>query len=121
MFPQSLPRAAVRKVIHKERIRRELSMLQPEPEKASLRGLLFKNKLILKLIVILGILDMFVTFKRLLFNATLMFNNISSLFYFFGYLPFWTFTPKYIETQYRQSASVSRFFTATIAGIFVFQ
>lgn len=52
---------------------------------------------------------MLVTFKRLLLNATLMFNNISSLFYFFGYLPYWTYTPKYIETQYRQSASVSRY------------
>lgn len=43
MFPRSLPRAAVRNVIHKERIRRELSMLQPEPEKASLKGTLFEN------------------------------------------------------------------------------
>lgn len=111
MFPQSLPRAAVRKVIHKERIRRELSMLQPETEQASLRGTNFENTILRINLInnILGILDMFVTFKRLLFNATLMFNNISSLFYFFGYLPYWTFTPKYIETQYRQSASVSRF------------
>lgn len=49
------------------------------------------------------------TFKRLCSNATLTCNNISSVFYFFGYLPYWTFTPKYIETQYRQSASVSRY------------
>lgn len=53
-------------------------------------------------------LDMFKTFKRLLGNTTFMCNNISSLFYIFGYIPYWTFTPKYIETQYRQSASVSR-------------
>lgn len=52
---------------------------------------------------------MLATFKRLLMNATLMFNNISTLFYIFGYLPYWTFTPKYIETQYRQSASTSRY------------
>lgn len=57
---------------------------------------------------------MFVTFKRLFKNGTLMLNNISSLFYFFGYIPYWTFSPKYIETQYRQSASTSRYFAYAI-------
>lgn len=38
MFPKTLPRAAVRKVIHQERIRRELSIVQPKEEEASLRG-----------------------------------------------------------------------------------
>lgn len=51
---------------------------------------------------------MFKTFRRLLRNMTYMLNNLSSLFYVFGYTPYWTFTPKYIETQYRQSASVSK-------------
>lgn len=113
MFPKTLPRAAVRRVIHQERIRRELSIVQPKEEEASLKGLF----------ALIGIKDvhyviekknnisdsdMFVTFKRLLKNRTLMMNNVSSLFYLFGYIPYWTFTPKYIETQFRQSASVSR-------------
>lgn len=39
MFPKTLPRAAVRRVIHQERIRRELSIVQPKEEEASLKGL----------------------------------------------------------------------------------
>ena len=52
--------------------------------------------------------DMIVTFKRLLKNVIFMLNNLASIFYYFGYMPYWIFTPKYIETQYKQSASVSR-------------
>lgn len=46
MFPRSLPRAAVRRTIQKERIRRELSIKEAEPEKASLKGKFFKMSLI---------------------------------------------------------------------------
>ena len=42
MFPKALPRAAVRSAIHKEKIRRELSVREEEPEKASVRGIIFK-------------------------------------------------------------------------------
>lgn len=38
MFPKTLPRAAVRKAIHKERLRRELSVAEPEIEKPSIKG-----------------------------------------------------------------------------------
>lgn len=38
MFPRTLPRAAVRRAIHNERVRRELSVSQPEPEVASIKG-----------------------------------------------------------------------------------
>lgn len=38
MFPKTLPRAAVRKAIHKERLRRELSVAEPEVEKPSIKG-----------------------------------------------------------------------------------
>lgn len=42
MFPKTLPRAQVRRVIQQERIRRELSIVQPKEEEASLRGMLTK-------------------------------------------------------------------------------
>lgn len=52
--------------------------------------------------------DMMVTFKRLLHNRIYMLNTISGAFYVFGYMPYWTFTPKYLEIQYRQSAATAR-------------
>ena len=58
------------------------------------------------------------TFKRLLMNKTLMLNNLAAVFYFFGYMPYWIFMPKYIETQYRQSASFSSLITGTVGLIF---
>lgn len=51
------------------------------------------------------------TITRLLKNKTYVCNNLASIFYCLGYMPYWTFMPKYIETQYKQSASVSSFVT----------
>lgn len=51
-----------------------------------------------------------------MFNPTLMLNNFAAIFYFFGYMPYWIFLPKYIETQYKQSASASSLITGT-AGL----
>lgn len=38
MFPKTLPRAAVRRVIQNEKNRRQLLMVEPEMTKASLKG-----------------------------------------------------------------------------------
>lgn len=44
MFPKSLPRSAVRKIIHTERMRRELSVVEEQKvEKASLKGMPEEN------------------------------------------------------------------------------
>lgn len=97
-----LPRAAARKQLESER---QLSLnggnVGPpdESEQPSFR-------------------DMLKTFTRLLKNPTLMFNNLAAVFYYFGYLPYWIFTPKYIEIQYHQSASVSSLVTGTVALTF---
>ncbi|XP_055623979.1 solute carrier organic anion transporter family member 74D-like [Toxorhynchites rutilus septentrionalis] len=102
MFPKQLPRAAVRKRIaaEKQKLGMKLSEAKKEDElPASLK-------------------DMIKTFKRLLKNKILMLNNIASVFYFFGYMPYWIFTPKYIETQYKQSASTSSLVTGTVALVF---
>lgn len=57
------------------------------------------------------------TFQRLVGNPILMLNNFAAIFYFLGYMPYWIFLPKYIETQYKQSASASSLITGT-AGLF---
>lgn len=36
----------------------------------------------------------------------------------FSYMPYWIFTPKYIETQYKQTASTASFTTGTVALVF---
>jgi hypothetical protein len=54
------------------------------------------------------------TFWRLITNQTLMCNNLASVFYFLGYMPYWVFMAKYIETQYRQSASTSSLITGKV-------
>lgn len=58
------------------------------------------------------------TFKRLICNNILMFNNLSTVFYFLGYMPYWIFMPKYIETQYRQSAAASSLITGVLGLMF---
>lgn len=102
LFPKQLPRAAVRKriAIEKQKLGMKLSEVKKEDELPAS----FK--------------DMLKTFKRLLKNKILMLNNIASVFYFFGYMPYWIFTPKYIETQYKQSASTSSLVTGTVALVF---
>lgn len=54
------------------------------------------------------------TFKRLITNPTLMCNNFAAIFYFMGYMPYWIFMPKYIETMYKQSASASSLITGNL-------
>lgn len=94
MFPRELPRAAVRRMVREEKF--EAAGEIQLDDKPTFR-------------------DMIVTFKRLVKNNVYMVNNVSSVFYFFGFLPFWIYTPKYIETQYRQSAAFASFVTGTVA------
>ncbi|KAJ3639424.1 hypothetical protein Zmor_002785 [Zophobas morio] len=97
LFPKTLPRAAVRKEMLKKQ---SCAVFEAEPELPTS----FK--------------DMVVTFKRLISNPTLMLNNFAAIFYFLGYMPYWIFLPKYIETQYRQSASASSLITGSAGLVF---
>lgn len=103
MFPKELPRAAARRMLKKEKQKKNNKDLKDVPEESELPAS-FK--------------DMIKTFKKLITNATLMCNNFASIFYFFGYMPYWIFTPKYIEIQYRQSAATSSLVTGTVALAF---
>ncbi|XP_026294065.1 solute carrier organic anion transporter family member 74D-like [Frankliniella occidentalis] len=98
LFPKMLPRAAARRAAAKELKEKEGGVAE-EHSSASLK-------------------DMLLTFKRLMQNPTLMCNNAASVFYFFGYMPYWIYMPKYIETQYRQSASSSSLVTGTVGIVF---
>ncbi len=93
MFPKELPRSVIRKKIDAEKRRRGLKT--EEKEKVDEMPASFQ--------------DMMTTFKRLFKNKVFVINNAAAIFYIFGFMPFWIFTPKYIETQYKQSASTARF------------
>ncbi|EDW35953.1 GL16936 [Drosophila persimilis] len=59
--------------------------------------------------------DMLKSVKRLGANKVYVNNTLASILYFFGYMAYWIFTPKYIETQYRQSAAMATMATGTVA------
>lgn len=87
-FPRELPRAALRRQISEDHSKKTQPELKIDEQ--------IKKDNIIK------------TCKRILTNKTLMLNNIAGVFYLFGLIPYWIFTPKYIETQFRQSASASK-------------
>ncbi|XP_054269024.1 solute carrier organic anion transporter family member 74D-like isoform X3 [Macrosteles quadrilineatus] len=99
LFPKTLPRAAARKMLATEKAAIE-EQKSVEPELPA------------------SFQDMMKTFKRLMMNPTLMCNNFAAIFYFMGYMPYWIFMPKYIETMYKQSASASSFITGTVGLVF---
>ncbi|VVC39928.1 Organic anion transporter polypeptide OATP,Kazal domain,Major facilitator superfamily domain [Cinara cedri] len=84
LFPRTLPRAAGRK---KEQLKE-------------------KDEYILT--------DFKTSMQRILTNKILVYNSISSSFYMLGVIGYWTFMPKYIETQFRQTAATSNFMSGTI-------
>lgn len=100
LFPKTLPRAAARKQVQKNKSAASLKDKADEPELPA------------------SFSDMISTFKRLMTNVTLMCNNIAAVFYFMGYMPYWIFMPKYIETQFKQSASASSLITGTVGLVF---
>lgn len=106
LFPRELPRAQLRRLISVQ----EKRIAEKKDQKKVDNGQPEKVKKLLAIEEPIKVKNtMKETFKRVLTNKILMLNTIASVFYYFGFLPYWIFTPKYIETQYRQSASFSRF------------
>ncbi|XP_044742065.1 solute carrier organic anion transporter family member 74D [Chrysoperla carnea] len=104
MFPKELPESYMRKQKLKQQQiennnKQQIPNVEKKPEVVS-----FGN--------------MMRTFKRLLTNKTFMCNNMASVFYCLGFMPYWIFLPKYIETQYKQTASVSSLTTGMIGLVF---
>ncbi|XP_059225479.1 solute carrier organic anion transporter family member 74D [Stomoxys calcitrans] len=116
MFPKDLPRAVARRMVEEERRKQKLSIKDKTKNEKELLNEQLEEKPQVEHKA--SFRDMMTTFKRLTTNKTLMYNNFSSVFYLFGYTPYWIFAPKYIEIQYRQSASVSSMVTGTVALAF---
>lgn len=49
--------------------------------------------------------------RRILSNKIVLYNSFSSVFYVLGLMAHWTFMPKYMESQFRLSASKSNLLT----------
>lgn len=47
--------------------------------------------------------------KRVLSNKVYRFNISASVFYLFGYLPYWNYQAKYLEIQFRFTAAAARY------------
>ncbi|KAH8291203.1 hypothetical protein KR054_009739 [Drosophila jambulina] len=114
MFPKDLPRAVARRKVEENRAREKERLALKSSEKERLNAELEPKAVEGKA----SFQDMLKTFKRLITNKTYMCNTLSSIFYLVGYTPYWIFTPKYIEVQYRQSAATSSMVTGTVALAF---
>lgn len=82
MFPKELPRAALRRRIEEEKIKRGLKV-------ASERNSVGVSEASLS--------DMVVTFKRLFKNKTFMLMQLAGILHIFGFLPYWIYTPKMVS------------------------
>ncbi|XP_054166759.1 solute carrier organic anion transporter family member 74D-like [Oppia nitens] len=58
--------------------------------------------------------DICLKLKRLLTNPIYVFHVLAIIFKLFGYLGYYIFKPKYIESQFRKSASDANFWTGVI-------
>ncbi|KAL5284830.1 hypothetical protein ACFFRR_006882 [Megaselia abdita] len=58
--------------------------------------------------------DMKKTLIRLCKNKVFMYTNVASIFFIIGFLPFWYFASKYIEIQFRVTASVASMVNGTM-------
>ncbi|XP_034478037.1 solute carrier organic anion transporter family member 74D-like [Drosophila innubila] len=63
----------------------------------------------------LSLQNMWKSSKDLLNNKLYLYNLYASIVYFFGYNVYWNFSQKYIEIQYRQSASGASMATGPVA------
>lgn len=61
---------------------------------------------------------MMTTLKRLMSNRLYIYIQMSNIFAVFGFNPFWVYLPKYIEIQYKKSASTASLVTGTVGLVF---
>lgn len=98
LFPKTLPQTAARRIPSLE-AKNNLNDENKSETKTSLN-------------------DMIKTFKRLLTNKALMFNNAGTICIFFSLTPYTMYMPKYIELQYRQTASSASLITGIVGFTF---
>uniref|UniRef100_A0A8D8QN49 Solute carrier organic anion transporter family member n=2 Tax=Cacopsylla melanoneura TaxID=428564 RepID=A0A8D8QN49_9HEMI len=100
LFPKELPNSAVRKILS-DQSKDEATKKQEREDKDQPSWK-----------------DMRITFQRLFKNKVLIYNTAASSFYVFGYYPYWTFMPKYIEIEYRVTASFAALITGVVGLVF---
>lgn len=96
-FPRELPTKAARRQLEKRKAEAMNKLLPNDPEQTHETSFH----------------DMKKTFMRLCKNKVFMFTNVASILFIMGFMPFWIFTPKYIEIQFRQTASVASLVNGT--------
>lgn len=101
LFPRTLPRGAYRKRKLIEKI------IEGKEDRSAL-----------KIVEKASYQDIKVTFLRIITNKTYTFNLLAGCFYCFGYLPFWVYQAKYIESQYLLPASTASLVTGTVSLVF---
>ncbi|XP_046981251.1 solute carrier organic anion transporter family member 74D-like [Schistocerca americana] len=57
-------------------------------------------------------------FSRLIHNPVLLFNTFSGVCFMFGVIGYWIFMPKYMETQFRQSAATASLISGSVGLVF---
>lgn len=107
MFPKELPRAAARRLIAEEKEKRKKSTIPIVLANGKAQQDEESNEPSIK--------DFKISLIRLLKNKLFMLNNISGVFYIFGFMPFWIYSAKLIETLFRQTSSASSLFTGSFA------
>lgn len=60
-----------------------------------------------------------VSLKRLLGNKIYVYLQLSTILSIFGFNSYWVYLPKYIEIQYKKSASAANFATGSVSLVFV--
>lgn len=106
MFPKELPRAAVRRFIAAEKDKRQKKSAMIVAEKEQLQ----ESK---EQVDELSFDDFKRSFLRLMTNKIFLLNNASACFQVFGFIPFWIYSAKLIETLFRQTSSASSLYTGS--------
>lgn len=56
----------------------------------------------------MSLADLWTTTMRMLKNKIFMLNLVALIFYFYGCFPYWIFLAKYMEVQYKTTASEAK-------------
>ncbi|XP_063697623.1 solute carrier organic anion transporter family member 74D-like [Culicoides brevitarsis] len=120
LFPKKLTTEKVQENAENHTQNRELSLLtEDSSELMSLKKV--KKTKITKNVEDereLSLKDFWNSLKRLLSNKILMYNNLATVFYLIGSIPYWMFAPKYFETEFRQTSAEASFKIGTISYLF---
>jgi len=119
LFPRRLPKISKTLIRGNSTISTTSSMsAYKKPKERTLKGILLLKKSIDSRQtfhhLFLTITEFPAALKRLLTNKILILNNLAGVFFVFSLSGYLTFLPKYMETQFQQSASRSGAVNGTV-------